>query len=631
MKYFKVYKPALSDEDAEPVAGENMLIVCDGLGATGQNKHEINGQKHTSAYFGSRCVSCTAQKFFSMASDKIWSEEPQLFFHEFKEYLVENLYAYISMHNLQKTIKGKSAELLPSTFAMALFKEDEDVIHIYSIWAGDSRIYLLSAGDGLQQLSEDDVEGTFDAMKSLGTSNMCNSISGEGEDRFYLNYKRYRIKKQPNLFLFAASDGCFDYLATPMDFEYLLEFAMDRMPDTDDVSLIGTKISEIYSGGNLLDDTTMAGIIFNETGSEELKQQYKERFTKVKDSFRQPTEDSRQGIRIYENDLNTEQLAANKTLRDLGRQVVPYACSLLDGKLPEENGCLKDEIYLLPCMAVYKENMQERNRKIEEFQSLYDNTQQELEHMKVGIKDSFHREYIPFYIRNEKITNAFGMPSLKKLVLRYREKERTRTEFVENIKYLSGYTGKILRNIQSDIECENEQDFQLHCKELQEKTGSIEINGSVFFGKEQSSKLYQQIMKEFLSSGKLSLAFNNAKKAGFIGFPETMKLYEESRQLKSKMDQYAKKIESLKNSTGSSRYINSLGNVFVNEFINIPFMKTWIPEDMYNKIEQYNQMCIKQDTLKNTIDAAHKYIDSLWKDTYKDTYELYNTVCGGRV
>ncbi len=631
MKYFKVYKPALSDEDAEPVAVGNMLIVCDGLGATGQNKHEINGQKHTSAYFGSRCVSCAAQEFFSMAGDKIWSEKPQLFFQEFKGYLCESLRAYIRMHNLQKTIKGKSAELLPTTFAMAVFKEDEDFIHIYSVWAGDSRVYLLSAGDGLQQISEDDVEGTFDAMKSLGTSNMCNSISGEGEGRFYLNYKRYRIKKQLNLFLFVASDGCFDYLATPMDFEYLLEFAIDRMPETDDVSLIETKISEIYSGSNLLDDTTMAGVIFNETGSEELKKQYKERFTKIKDCYRQPTEGSRQEIRTYENDINTEQLAANKALRDLGRQAVPYVCSLLDGKLLEENGCLKDEIYHLPCMVVYRENMQERNHKIEEFQSLHDNIQQELKRMGENIRDSFQKEYIPFYIRNEEIINTFVRTRLKKLVLRYREKEKTRTDSVKKIKYLSGCTEEILRNMQSDIEYGNEQNFRMRISELQKTVNTIEKEGRTVFGKEQSSELYQQIVEEFLNSGELSLAFDNAKKSGFIEFSETMKLYEEYEQLKNIRDQYAKKIDSLKNSSGSNRYISSLGNVFVNEFINIPFMKTWIPEDMYNKIEQYKQMCKKQDTLKDTIDAAHEYIDSLWRESYKDTYELYNTVCGGRV
>lgn len=54
---FTVHCAAISDEDAPPEATEKLLIVCDGLGGTGQIKHKIGDQYYTSAYIGSRCVS----------------------------------------------------------------------------------------------------------------------------------------------------------------------------------------------------------------------------------------------------------------------------------------------------------------------------------------------------------------------------------------------------------------------------------------------------------------------------------------------------------------------------------------------------------------------------------------------
>ena len=41
---FTVHCAAISDEDAPPEATEKLLIVCDGLGGTGQTKHKIGDQ-----------------------------------------------------------------------------------------------------------------------------------------------------------------------------------------------------------------------------------------------------------------------------------------------------------------------------------------------------------------------------------------------------------------------------------------------------------------------------------------------------------------------------------------------------------------------------------------------------------
>ena len=85
MKNFYVHK-CVSNEDASPVADEKMVIVCDGLGGTGQNKHEVEGQTFTSAFWGAKWVSEIVKDWFSVNAEELWnSEDPKKFLAEFKQ------------------------------------------------------------------------------------------------------------------------------------------------------------------------------------------------------------------------------------------------------------------------------------------------------------------------------------------------------------------------------------------------------------------------------------------------------------------------------------------------------------------------------------------------------------------
>ena len=61
----------LHNEDAPAVSDEKYLVVCDGLGAGGQNKHTINGETHTSAYYGSRLLSQICSEYYKENYDVI--------------------------------------------------------------------------------------------------------------------------------------------------------------------------------------------------------------------------------------------------------------------------------------------------------------------------------------------------------------------------------------------------------------------------------------------------------------------------------------------------------------------------------------------------------------------------------
>lgn len=72
---FTVHCAAISDEDAPPKATEQLLIVCDGLGGTGQTKHKIGDQYYTSAYIGSRCVSDAMKKYCDEQQRELWTDD----------------------------------------------------------------------------------------------------------------------------------------------------------------------------------------------------------------------------------------------------------------------------------------------------------------------------------------------------------------------------------------------------------------------------------------------------------------------------------------------------------------------------------------------------------------------------
>ena len=104
---------------------------------------------------------------------------------------------------------------LPTTMALAYAQPDENGVVVHVLWAGDSRVYLLDE-QGLAQLTLDDndVEDAFENLYDDGVLN--NVISSDGN--YKINYKRIHIDR-PAMIL-TATDGCFSYFTSPMEFEF---------------------------------------------------------------------------------------------------------------------------------------------------------------------------------------------------------------------------------------------------------------------------------------------------------------------------------------------------------------------------------------------------------------------------
>lgn len=286
---YKFDRP-LHNEDAPAVSEEKYLVVCDGLGAGGQNKHTINGETHTSAYYGSRLLSQICSEYYKENYDVIFEnmknkEALSRIVDDLKATIKKQLDEFVDEHKLVKTIKGKSIKLLPSTLSSMLFNVNDDSVDVVVISAGDTRAFVLTPQNGLQQLSKDDVDDDVDAFEkaTIVNNNIC-------QDRdFTLNFRCYTLKMP--CILFVCSDGCYDYFFSPMEVEYLFDAAFNAWFSTESVKsgAFGEKLGDfIANRSKLQDDCSMAGAVIGCQDDTALRQELKVRAREIETKYIKP-------------------------------------------------------------------------------------------------------------------------------------------------------------------------------------------------------------------------------------------------------------------------------------------------------------------------------------------------------
>lgn len=192
-----------------------ILSVYDGCGGLGAQTYEAF-QNHTSAYMASRIVSGAVHDWYHDNYRKIWGNVRQ-FADSLSVYIQKGYALCSSKARSNLRIRGSMVREFPTTAAIAFAQKDAEGVTLFVVWAGDSRIYLMD-DKGLAQLSKDDVDGE-DALSNLSNDGVLkNLLSADGN--YVLHTKCLHITK-PSV-IFAATDGCFGYVPTPMEFEYLL-------------------------------------------------------------------------------------------------------------------------------------------------------------------------------------------------------------------------------------------------------------------------------------------------------------------------------------------------------------------------------------------------------------------------
>ncbi len=241
-----------------------VFSVFDGCGGSGARRYE-KLQGRTGAYMASRVISGATKDWFD-SPDSIENGIPNV------EMLTEKMQEYLAICKREgettSSIKGRMLKAFPTTAAVIVCTLEKSGVCATCIWAGDSRCYLLNSS-GLMQLTDDDVSG-LDAMENLtADGGLTNVISASS--RIKLHSKQINITK-PCL-LFAATDGCFGYLTTPMEFEFLL---VDTLLNSKSISELEDNLQTFLQ--NIAgDDFSLCGGAFGYGTFDNLQNQFKQR------------------------------------------------------------------------------------------------------------------------------------------------------------------------------------------------------------------------------------------------------------------------------------------------------------------------------------------------------------------
>lgn len=300
----------------------------DGCGGSGARRYE-SLQGKTGAYMASRVISGATKDWFE-SSDFGDNETPNT--AKLREKMQEYLDICSSEGKTTSTIKGKMSKSFPTTAAIIACVPREDSISATCIWAGDSRCYLLDE-TGLKQLTDDDLSG-LDPMENLTADGvMTNVISASSE--ICLHEKQIKITK-PCL-VFSATDGCFGYLPTPMEFEYLI---VDTLVRSENAVEWETKMMDFLKE-TAGDDFTLCGASIGYRSFSQLRMRMKTRrdylFAEyIREIGYKTQEEKKQLWRRYAPDYMAFLDAIQKPVKTTAENRDHSLETMSDSELPEE-------------------------------------------------------------------------------------------------------------------------------------------------------------------------------------------------------------------------------------------------------------------------------------------------------
>lgn len=211
-----------------------VLAVMDGCGGAGARRYP-EMRNETGARIAARAVRIAIANWFAAHFDRLQefglqNASAERIAQTMKEAIDAHL-GYIKKRivNTNSAIKSKLSQTLPTTLSMVIIEPDVQYARCIFVWAGDSRGYLLTR-DGLRQMTKDDVAGGFDPDDLTCDGIMSQAVSASGS---YKLHTRELILSEPAIVL-TATDGCFAYFATPMDFEATLLATLREARDFDD-------------------------------------------------------------------------------------------------------------------------------------------------------------------------------------------------------------------------------------------------------------------------------------------------------------------------------------------------------------------------------------------------------------
>ena len=250
-----------------------MVAVFDGCGGIGAQRYQNYCEK-TGAFMAARAVAGAAEQWFADDADAA----------KLENYIRAALRVCTRYGDQQVSrLRGSLGKSFPTTMAAMVCApaeadkaeddKDENKVQADCFWAGDSRCYLLDQS-GLHQLTADDTPGGNDAMSNLTDDGVLTNVIN-GSEPFALHRKSYTFS--PPCILFSATDGCFGYIATPMEFELLL---LRTLMDSKSISEWKEHLFELFSEVSG-DDFTMCLAGYGFKDFRDVQRRFSKRFSEL--------------------------------------------------------------------------------------------------------------------------------------------------------------------------------------------------------------------------------------------------------------------------------------------------------------------------------------------------------------
>ena len=256
--------------------GSGMIAALDGCGGSGARKHEYY-TGHSEAYVASRLgAGALYDAFNKVLDERGTAAEPEEILERFSRYCRDSFAAYRPPAAQKSKIRTSMVTTLPTTLAAAFLREQKGRVEVTEAWAGDSRVYALTP-EGLAQLTMDDSDPP-DPFVTDGT--MTNTLRADREPRIHRSSQAIALPA----ILFAATDGCFAYFTTPMEFEGALEQAL--LASASAAEWEQRLRDQFYKVAG--DDFTMVTAVMGFGSFSGLKQSFASRFQFLRERFLRP-------------------------------------------------------------------------------------------------------------------------------------------------------------------------------------------------------------------------------------------------------------------------------------------------------------------------------------------------------
>lgn len=319
---FMLEQKPTEGEDSDPIlrlheGNWGLICVFDGMGGAGGTTYKSpDGNGHTGAYIASRLAKTVVEDHFDGLAKR---EENTLNINdiakELKNALTKTFMSKVSeIDTSPSRVRSNLIRRLPTTMAAIYFEKIENqsnyyqhdliqslgstrFVRCYSVWAGDSRSYVLTPEKGLQQVTQDDIKSKGDALENLmEDSPISNCINADTD--FSLRHHSLNTPL-PAVFL-VATDGCFGYVPTPVHFEFLLLHSLVNSQSTESwKDNVIARLQEIAG-----DDVSMALVAMGWNDFKSLKRDFVDRANFIYKNYIEPIDEIEHLIRTLDSEMD---------------------------------------------------------------------------------------------------------------------------------------------------------------------------------------------------------------------------------------------------------------------------------------------------------------------------------------